>query len=472
MKKKRLFPVWHEIDVDLETPVSAFLKLKKLGAQFLLESVEKGEQIGRYSFIGLKPTACLKIEKEKLSLDDKVIPISKDNFVPKLRELLFAYELRPEPGLPPFIGGWIGYLGYDLVRFFESIPDACPSAIDLPEGILYLVKDVLVFDHLKHRAKVVSLCSSNLEAEKKSQEKEKLIQQLQLPWEESRLSTQGQPGPHEPVANFGKKEFEGVVRKAKEYILAGDIFQVVLSHRYAGITSTSPFDVYRKLRMINPSPYMFYLDFQDFRLIGSSPEALVTLKNRKANLCPIAGTRPRGRTLEEDQSLEKELFQSEKEKAEHVMLVDLARNDLGKVCLPHSIKLHEVMSLERYSHVMHLVSKVEGTLNDRFDALDLFQAAFPAGTVTGAPKIRAMEIIDELEKIRRGPYSGAVGYFGLDGNMDLCIAIRMIVHQGDRYYLQAGAGIVADSLPEFEYKETLNKMEGLYQAVKQAEEGR
>ena len=276
--------------------------------------------------------------------------------------------------------------------------------------------------------------------------------------------------PKKPRSNFKKREFEKIVAKAKEYILAGDVFQVVLSQRFSGETSATPFEIYRKLRMINPSPYMFFVDFNDFQLIGSSPEALVKLNKDTASLHPIAGTRPRGKSPQEDIRLAAELFQSEKERAEHVMLVDLARNDLGKVCFPHTIKLEEKMNLEKYSHVMHLVSEVRGTLDPKFDALDLFKATFPAGTVTGAPKIRAMEIIEELEGIRRGPYSGAVGYFGLDGNMDMCIAIRMIIQQKGKYYLQAGAGIVADSIPSAEYRETLNKMAGLDQAIKMSEE--
>lgn len=460
----KLTPVWREIGVDLETPVSAFLKLQKIGANILLESVEKGEKLGRYSFIGLNPSSTLIIRKGKMFLDGREIRFQKKDFLKKLREILFSYKVNSGQELPPFLGGWIGYLGYDAIRFFETLPFQLPDDLKFPDGILYLVKDILVFDHLRHRAKVVTLLNSQEEAQEAVERMENIIQAMKAPLtlkNEIQISIQEQ----KPLSNFKKKEFEKIVERAKEYILAGDIFQVVLSQRLSGEACSSPFETYRKLRMINPSPYMFFLDFNDFQLIGSSPEALVRLDKNTASLHPIAGTRPRGKTPQEDSLFKEELYQSEKEKAEHVMLVDLARNDLGKVCLPYTIKVKEKMNLEKYSHVMHLVSEVTGKLDPQYDALDLFQAAFPAGTVTGAPKIRAMEIIEELEKVRRGPYSGGVGYFGLDGNMDMCIAIRMIVHQKNRYHLQAGAGIVADSIPSFEYEEIMSKMAGLLQAV-------
>lgn len=469
MVKMKLNPVWKEIGVDLETPVSAFLKLQRVGAKFLLESVEKGEKLGRYSFIGLNPSSTLKIKEEKMILDGQEISFQKKDFIKKLREILYSFQVIPDQEFPPFTGGWIGYLGYDVIRFFEILPSQLPSDLHLPEGILYLVKDILVFDHLKHIAKVIVLKSSQEEDRRALKRIERIVQAINAPLNPKR-ETQKTIQAKTPQSNFKKREFEQIIAKAKEYILAGDIFQVVLSQRFSGETSASPFEIYRKLRMINPSPYMFFFDFNDFQLIGSSPEALVKLNKETASLHPIAGTRPRGKTPQEDSQFAEELFQSEKEKAEHVMLVDLARNDLGRVCLPHTIKIEEKMNLEKYSHVMHLVSKVRGTLDPNLDALDFFKAAFPAGTVTGAPKIRAMEIIEELERTRRGPYSGGVGYFGLDGNMDLCIAIRMIIHQKGRYYLQAGAGIVADSVPSMEYRETLNKMAGLYQAIKMSEE--
>lgn len=467
----KLVPVWREIGVDLETPVSAFLKLQRIGAKFLLESVEKGEKLGRYSFIGLNPSSTLITEEGRMILDGCEISFQREDFLEKLRKIIFSYRVIPYQEFPPFLGGWVGYLSYDIIRFFETLPHHLSSEPNLPLGILYLVKDILVFDHLKHRARIIALKSSKENNRSALERIESTVQAIHSPLS---LQIKGQRTvkPKSPQSNFKKKEFETIVTRAKDYILAGDIFQVVLSQRFSGETPASPFEIYRKLRMINPSPYMFFLNFNGFQLIGSSPEALVRLDKETASLHPIAGTRPRGKNAQEDTRLAEELVQSEKERAEHVMLVDLARNDLGRVSLPRTIKVEEKMNLEKYSHVMHLVSEVRSTLDPRFDALDLFAATFPAGTVSGAPKIRAMEIIEELERTRRGPYSGGVGYFGLDGNMDMCIAIRMIIHQKGKYCLQAGAGIVADSDPSMEYRETLNKMAGLYQAIRMAEEGK
>jgi len=466
----KLIPVCKEIGVDLETPVSVFLKLQRIGAKFLLESVEKGEKLGRYSFIGLNPSSILEIKEDKFLLDGKAVSFQKNDFLEKIREIIFPFKLTTDQELPSFVGGWVGYLGYDVIRFFEMLPSKLPPDLDTPMGILCLIKDILVFDHLKHKVKVIILTSSKEENQKAVKKIERIVQAINTPMDLKKRTEEKSSVKKKPKSNFKKKEFEKIVERAKEYILDGDVFQVVLSQRFSSETSAKPFEIYRKLRMINPSPYMFFLDFKDFKLIGSSPEALVKLNKDVACLHPIAGTRPRGRTLQEDNQLAEELFQSEKEIAEHVMLVDLARNDLGKVCLPHSIKVIEKMNLEKYSHVMHLVSEVRGLLDRKFDAIDLFKATFPAGTVTGAPKIRAMEIIEELERTKRGPYSGAVGYFGLNGNIDMCIAIRMIIYQKGKYYLQAGAGIVADSIPSSEYRETLNKMAGLYQAIKMSEE--
>ncbi len=471
MKKVKLFPVCREIGVDLETPVSAFLKLQKQGAKLLLESVEKGEQLGRYSFIGLNPSSILKIENDSMNWNGTIFPFKKREFIQNFRRIIYSHQMDSDQELPPFSGGWVGYLGYDVNKYLENLPSELPEEWILPLGVFYLVKDVLVFDHVKHRAKVISLVSSREE----EQNALKNIKNIQLALEgplPSNGKNRNMKHCKGPLANFKKGEFEKIVRSAKEYILAGDILQVVLSQRYSGETDAFPFDIYRMLRMINPSPYMFFLDFNDFHLIGSSPEALVRLNDKKATLHPIAGTRPRGESSIEDKKLEDELMSDEKERAEHVMLVDLARNDLGRVCLPGTIKVKKRMNLEKYSHVMHLVSEAEGIMGPNVDALDLLKASFPAGTVTGAPKIRAMEIIEELEKVKRGPYSGTVGYFGLDGNMDMCIAIRMIICRGKKYHLQAGAGIVADSVPSLEYKETINKMKGLYQAIKYAQERR
>ena len=468
MKKVELFPYWKEIVADLETPVSAFLKLRGLGAKFLLESVEKGEKLGRYSFIGLNPLSTIRIDEGKIFVDGSRVNSEPQEFLEKLRRVVFSYEVLPKPELSPLIGGWVGYLGYDIVRFFEPVKLDLSDGLPLPEGVLSLMRDIVVFDHITHSVKIITLTDRREASEAVFKRIEGIKTALNR-FLDLRGKLRKREKSKRPKGNISQGDFEGLVKKAKEYILAGDVFQVVLSQRFTGETSAPPFEIYRALRTINPSPYMFFLDFDDFQLIGSSPEALAKLRGGIASVHPIAGTRPRGKTPEEEKELEKELFQSEKEIAEHVMLVDLARNDLGKVCLPHSIEVKERMKLEKYSHVMHIVSEVIGRIDPRFDALDLFRAAFPAGTVTGAPKIRAMEIIEELEGMRRGPYAGALGYFGLDGNMDMCIAIRMIVYQQGRYYLQAGAGIVADSDPSAEYWETLNKMEGLYQAIKLSE---
>jgi len=467
MKKVELKPVWKEINVDSETPVSAFLKLKRIGAKFLLESVEKGERLGRYSFIGMKPFRTLKIQNKHLIVDNEKIYFTPDNLIQKLREIIFEFKTSSEPGFPPFVGGWVGYISYDVIKFFESLPSHIKYSESFPEGILCLVRNILVFDHIKHRAKVITLKTqeeTDFEALKRINHIIKNLN-ISLSIKIDEIKTK-----EIPSLSFDKVRFKKNVEIAKEYIRAGDIFQVVLSERISGETRSHPFQIYRSLRGINPSPYMFYLDFDDFQLIGSSPETLVKLNDGTAYVHPIAGTRPRGKNIDEEKEFEKELFGSEKEIAEHVMLVDLARNDLGKVCLPHSIKVNEKMHLEKYSHVMHIVSQVTGKLAPQYDALDLFKATFPAGTVTGAPKIRAMEIIEELEKVKRGPYAGAVGYFALNGNMDMCIAIRMIIYKKRTYYIQAGAGIVADSDPEREYREILNKMQGVYQAIKYAEE--
>lgn len=467
--RAKLVPVWKEIVVDLETSVSAFLKLRKMGAKVLLESKEKGETIGRYSFIGLNPSSTLKIEEEKIVVDNQKIYFQRQDFLERFREILFSFEVTSDSKLPPFLGGWIGYLGYDVSRFFEILPSSLSTNLILPDALFYLVREILVFDHLKHKAKIIILAENQKNQDDALKRINHIIHALNHPLDsKNKKKITAKKGV--PQSNFRKEEFEKAVEKSKEYILAGDIFQVVLSQRFSGKTSSSPFQIYRALRTINPSPYMFFLDLEDFQLIGSSPETLTKLTHGKASVRPIAGTRQRGKTPDEDIRLEKELLSNEKEIAEHVMLVDLARNDLGKVCLPHSIKISEKMKLEKYSHVMHLASEVTGALNPNYDVLDLLEATFPAGTVTGAPKIRAMEIIDELDKVKRGPYAGAVGYFGLDGNMDMCIAIRMIIYKKGKYFLQAGAGIVADSIPSAEFRETLNKMKALYQAIQLSEE--
>jgi anthranilate synthase component 1 len=367
------------------------------------------------------------------------------------------------------LGGAVGYISYDFARFFEPIPNLLDDNSDMPLALFYLIDTLLVFDHVQRRLKIMCLQtnSNRREAEDKLEQIAEILRSpLNLPAAKEHLRSG-----KNLVSNFTKEEFCQAVMKVKKHIVAGDVYQQVISQRLSGATDSDSFMIYRALRMLNPSPYMFYLDFDQFKLIGSSPEALVRLENGMATVRPIAGTRPRGSDEKEDRQLESELLADEKERAEHVMLVDLGRNDLGRCCDIGSVKVTDFMTVERYSHVMHMTSNVVGRLKSGLSQFDLFRAAFPAGTVTGAPKIRAMQLIEEYEKIRRGPYAGAAGYFSLSGDMDWCITIRTIIMQDKNFYLQAGAGIVADSVPEREYDETLHKIMALKKAIEMAEEG-
>ncbi len=474
-----LVPVYRELPADLETPVSVYMKLRADGPSFLLESVEKGEQLGRYSFIGVQPPLLLLTRGDRARLvsgSGAVLEESTgvDPFT-ALRRLLAGRRAVTLPELPRFTGGAVGYWGYDVVRFIERLPD---TAVDdrphLPTAAFFLADNLIVFDHVRHRLLV--LTNARLDGDPVSayaeavSRIEHIIDRLHRPLHVPDLSPAAGRGTWE--SNFTQSDYEAAVRRAKEYIAAGDIFQVVLSQRLRRRTSADPLTIYRALRMLNPSPYMFLLEFPgDIYLIGSSPETHVRLEGRTASLRPIAGTRWRGRTPEEDARLAEDLLADPKERAEHVMLVDLGRNDLGRVCEYGSVRVTDFMFIERYSHVMHIVSHVQGTLREDMDALDLLRATFPAGTVTGAPKVRAMEIIEEIEGIKRGPYAGAVGYVGYNGYMDTCITIRTIVMQGDVCDIQAGGGVVADSDPTYEYNETLNKARALAVAVEQAEGG-
>lgn len=476
-----LVPVWHELPADLETPVSVYLKLRKAGPSFLLESVIKGEQLGRYSFLGVEPCGYLIAHNNEVALwkDGAVHALEATDGDPltAMNQLLSRYQPVPVPGLTGFCGGLVGYLGYDAVRFFERAPLASKADLDLPDAIFLLADNLVVYDHVKHRLTV--LANVHLEGDIEAAYAEAvdkidaIVAKLQRPVPKGPEPSGKAASLDQPwTANCDQTRFEAAVRKAKEYITAGDIFQVVLSQRLSHRTTVDPFAIYRSLRMLNPSPYMFYLDLpDDLHVIGSSPEMLVRLQGRGAEVRPIAGTRPRGATSEEDEALATELLADPKERAEHVMLVDLGRNDLGRVCQYGTVCVPEMMVIERYSHVMHIVSGVQGELNPGVDAFDLMRAVFPAGTVSGAPKVRAMEIIAELEGERRGPYAGGVGYFSYSGDMDTCITIRTIVMQGDTVYVQAGAGIVADSDPTREYHETLHKAQALAEAVRIAERG-
>ncbi len=457
-----LIPVYREVVADLETPVSAFLKVNRGGPACLLESVSGGQQLARYSFIGVEPYRMLKSD-----------PGDDEGPLARIAAELGRYRVATLPGLPRFSGGAVGYLSYEAVRRFEEIPAPEADPLGLPEAMFMFYDTLVIFDHVTHSIKVVShvrpggdISAAYREATGKIEE---IITRLRRPLEPQPAVTGGRPVIPEMTSNFTQPEFEAAVMRIKEYISAGDAIQVVLSQRMARPTGAAPFDIYRALRSVNPSPYMFYLDFEEFQIIGASPEMVVRVEDGAVMTRPLAGTRPRGRTPEEDAALEKELHADEKERAEHIMLVDLGRNDIGRVATPGSVKVSELMDIERYSHVMHLVTHVQGELRSDLDAYDALAACFPAGTVSGAPKIRAMQIIAELEPEQRGAYAGAAGYFSFSGNMDMAISIRTMVLKDSIAYVQAGCGVVYDSVPEREYQETLNKARALLAATEQAE---
>ncbi len=458
-----LVPVYREIVADLETPVSAFLKINRGGHSFLLESVEGGERLARYSFIGTEPYRVLTTRPE-----DKTDPL------PLIAEELNKYKIVPVSSLPSFCGGAVGYLSYETVTRFEDLPSPVADPLGLPESLFMFVDTLLVFDHVTHKIKVLShvhLDGDIDEAYQKAVDKiDALVDRLNQPLKPDQgTKAVTQSVNHTLSSNFSKDKFAESVHKIKQYITAGEAIQVVLSQRLAQPTEAAPFEIYRALRTINPSPYMFFLDFGDFYIIGTSPEILVRVENGAVMTRPLAGTRPRGKSPAEDALLEKELRSDEKERAEHIMLVDLGRNDIGRVSEPGTVQVSELMDVERYSHVMHLVTHVQGRLRHDMTAFDALRACFPAGTVSGAPKIRAMEIIAEFEPEKRGPYAGAVGYFSFSGNMDMAIAIRTMVMSKGVAYVQAGGGIVYDSVPEREYEESMNKARALLKALSQAE---
>ncbi len=480
-----LVPVYREIIADLETPVSAFMKLQAAGNGycFLLESVAGGENIARYSYLGTAPYQVFSSKGSEVTVvhDDHrdVFPLPEgEDPLDVLKGLLKEYRYMPLPGWERFAGGAVGYLGYDLVRFFEELPEENPDDLHLPDCQLMFADTLVIFDHVMHRVRVLSHAhvsgdpqAAYWEALRKI---DRVVGQLQQPLAPPPPRPATRHVPADPSAlpsTFTRAQHREAVRKAKEYIVAGDIIQVVLSHRMTAQVEVAPFDIYRALRAINPSPYMFYLSFGDLKLIGASPEILVTEDRGEVVTRPIAGTRRRGKTDEEDKALEQELLADVKERAEHVMLVDLHRNDIGRVCVPGTVHVDDLMTVERYSHVMHLVSNIRGKLAPDRDQFDLLRATFPAGTLSGAPKIRAMEIIEELEPVRRGPYGGAIGYFSFSGAMDTCITLRTIVMKEQTAYIQAGGGIVYDSEPDTEYHETMMKAGALLDALRLAEEG-
>jgi anthranilate synthase component 1 len=460
-KYGNLVPVCRDIQADLETPVSAYLKIARSNYSFLLESVEGGERLARYSFIGTEPLLVLRTGNENL-----VDPL---NLVEKELAQFHPVSIA---GLPRFHGGMVGYLSYEVARHFERLPYPDKDPQGLPESVLMLADTLLVFDHVTHKIKVVShahldgdVDTAYREATRKIDD---LVNRLEQPMHSGALKN-APPDKSEVSSNFSPAEFEAIVSQAKEYIYAGDVIQAVLSQRLAKRTYANPFAIYRALRSINPSPYMYYLHLGDFYIAGASPELLVRVEDGIVSTHPIAGTRRRGKDVTEDLALEEELKNDEKERAEHIMLVDLGRNDIGRISEPGTVEVTQLMDVERYSHVMHLVSHVQGRLRAGLSQFDALRSCFPAGTVSGAPKIRAMEIIAELEGEKRGPYAGAVGYFDFSGNLDTAITIRTFVIKNNIAYIQAGAGIVADSVPEQEYQESLNKAQALLAAIDQAE---
>jgi anthranilate synthase component 1 len=478
----RLTPVVREIPADLETPVSAYLKLAPAGAMFLLESVELGESLGRYSFIGAGALERIAARDGGATIDaggrTGTVPLPPARPLTLVRDRLRRYAIDPHPSVPRLLGGAVGFVSYDYVRTLERLPARLPEALGLPLFEFVLADTLVVFDHVRRKLLLVALDAAGPEAAGRPPARERIDALARA------LAGPLPPPPSGAVpgalrarfaSDAGEARFCEAVRRAKRYIGIGDIFQGVLSHRLTGGLAAHPFQVYRALRILNPSPYMFYLDFGSWQLVGSSPEVHAKLERGTAVIRPIAGTRPRGASPEEDERLAGELLADEKERAEHVMLIDLARNDLGRCCAFGSVRVTELMAVEKYSHVQHIVSEVAGTLGAGRDAFDLFDATFPAGTVSGAPKVRAMEIIEELEHSRRGPYAGTVGYFGLGGEMDMAITIRTMVTRdapgGRLAHLQGGAGIVADSDPAREWTETMNKMAALEKAVRMAEDG-
>ncbi|MBU0480447.1 MAG: anthranilate synthase component I [Proteobacteria bacterium] len=471
-----LVPVYREIVADLDTPLTVFAKIAGNESHaFLFESLEGGEKWGRYSFVGFDPLVIFESAGDQVRVKrNGQVEEMAGNPLDLLQELLETYQVSAQAEfLPRFYGGAVGFLGYDMIRFMEKIPEISRTLSGFPDSSFMIPRIVLIYDNLKQSLTIVNCVEVDREEGFDDQylaavaRIDAIIARLHAPV--SVPPEQGGPVSHEFSSNMSEDSFHEMVVKAKEYILAGDIIQVVLSQRFHAVTELPPFRLYRALRHINPSPYLFFLKQGDLVHIGSSPEILVRLEQGEIELRPIAGTRPRGATAEEDRRLEQELLADPKERAEHLMLVDLGRNDTGRVAGHGQVETRDLMVVERYSHVMHIVSGVHGRIAEGKDQFDVIRACFPAGTVSGAPKIRAMEIIEELEPERRGPYAGAVGYFGFSGNMDFCITIRTFILKGKDLWIQAGAGIVADSDPRSEYQETINKSMGLRRAVELAE---
>jgi anthranilate synthase component 1 len=479
-REYNVIPLRHVFIDDCETPVSAFLKLRGGGPAFLLESAEQGQRFGRYSFLGFRPRAMLLFDGVRLQVFENGEQRDLDSSDPfsAVADYLSTYRVAPLQGLPPFAGGAVGIFGYDLVRTVERLPEPNPDYVGTPDMALMVSDALIVFDHLRHQVTIMvnAFVDDAGEVERAYERAAALIERARV------LLAEPVPRPDPDVvagrserfasvgfeSNMEQAEYESAVARAKEYIHAGDAFQIVPSQRWSGPCPVEPFSVYRGLRNVNPSPYMYYLEFEDFAVAGASPEPLVKVSGNRVESRPIAGTRPRAETPEEDLRRARELLDDEKERAEHIMLVDLARNDLGAVCEYGSVEVEDLMAVETYSHVMHIVSSVTGRLRPGLVAMDALRACLPAGTLSGAPKIRAMEIIDELEPVKRGFYGGAVGYLSYSGDLDTCIHIRTVVIKDGVAHVQAGAGVVADSDPAYEHRETLAKAEAVFSAIKLA----
>lgn len=475
-RASNIIPVSLDILADTDTPVSAFMKIDDGTDAFLLESVEGGEKWGRYSLLGASPRLIVRSRGDETEiLEGGSKRTEKGNPLLVMRDMMSRCRTAFFEGMPRFYGGAIGYIGYDIVRHMERLPDTSEKDLDIFDLCFLFTDTLLVFDNVEHKIKVIANAYISEgegveEVYKKAAGKiDSIVKTLR---EKALPPARPAPGsaPH-ISSNFKRRDFLNAVGKIKEYITDGDIIQAVLSQRFETPLEVNPFDVYRALRVVNPSPYMFFLRLGETTLVGSSPEILVRVEGDDVNVKPIAGTRKRGRDEAEDTALEKELLADPKERAEHIMLVDLGRNDVGRVAEAGTVEVDELMAVERYSHVMHIVSNVRGRMKPGTDSFDALGACFPAGTLTGAPKVRAMEIIEGLEPCKRGIYGGSVGYFGYSGNMDMCIAIRTMVIKDNRIYIQAGAGIVADSDPEKEFEETENKAKGMLKAVRMAMEG-
>lgn len=475
-KPGKIVPVFRKLNADFLTPVVAYLKMREDGiSSFLLESVIRGEQLGRYSFIGFNPFRTISVNHNKtITQEINSNQTTEEDFFQVLRLQLGQYQSIQVEELPTFSCGFVGFLGYEMINVIEDLPEPKQDPIKTDDAKLAIYHNIIAFDHLKNEVILITNVfvekgSDLSQLYKEAQNRlDQILDRLNRPLV---LKPDFQVDPNRFKSNFSKKDYVSAVKKAKNHIMDGDIFQVVLSQRFQIDYEGNPFQVYRSLRNINPSPYMFYLDLVDYQLIGSSPEPLIRAGDHKLEMIPIAGTRPRGKNQQEDKLLAQNLLNDPKELAEHVMLVDLARNDLGRVSEFGTVKVYDFQTIERYSHVMHIISRVCSKLKADYTSVEALKAAFPAGTVSGAPKIRAMEIINDLEPEKRGIYAGAVGYFDYSGNMDLCLTIRTLLVKGQKIYFQAGAGIVADSIPEKEYEETLSKSAALKKAIIQAAEG-